>query len=96
MVHLVGGGSRNAQLCLETADATGRPVVAGPAEGTALGNLLVAARAIGHIDGGLDQLRVIAAASSDLTHYQPTNSPNNTSTWHDAAQRLNSLTNQKG
>ena len=41
-------------------------------------------------------LRVIAAASSDLTHYQPTNSPNNTSTWHDAAQRLNSLTNQKG
>ena len=96
VVHIVGGGSRNAQLCLETADATGRPVVAGPAEGTALGNLLVAARAIGHIDGGLDQLRVIAAASSDLTHYQPTNSPNNTSTWHDAAQRLNSLTNQKG
>lgn len=84
MVHIVGGGSRNAQLCLETADATGRPVVAGPAEGTALGNLLVAARAIGHIDGGLDQLRMIAAASSDLTHYQPTNSPNNTSTWHDA------------
>ena len=63
---------------------------------SALGNLLVAARAIGHIDGGLDQLRMIAAASSDLTHYQPTNSPNNTSTWHDAAQRLNSLTNQKG
>lgn len=70
-VHVVGGGSRNALLCQLTADATGLPVIAGPAEGAALGNLLVQARALGELHGGLSALRSVAAASSELTRYSP-------------------------
>ncbi|MFD1931959.1 rhamnulokinase family protein [Nonomuraea mangrovi] len=47
VVHIVGGGARNALLCQLTADATGLPVVAGPVEAAALGNVLVQARAMG-------------------------------------------------
>ena len=57
VVHLVGGGARNALLCQATADACERPVVAGPVEATALGNVLVQARAHGWITGDLDALR---------------------------------------
>lgn len=70
-VHIVGGGSRNTLLCRLTAEATGLPVVAGPAEGTALGNLLVQARSMGAIEGGLAEMRAVARASSDLVTYLP-------------------------
>ena len=71
VIHVVGGGARNAVLCQLTADATGLPVIAGPVEGAALGNLLVQARALGALDGDLAALRTVAAASSTLTHYVP-------------------------
>ena len=66
VVHIVGGGARNALLCQLTADATGLPVVAGPAEATALGNVLVQARALGAApatcrDAGADPVRPGAA-----------------------------------
>jgi rhamnulokinase len=48
-IRVVGGGSQNGLLCQLTADACGRPVVAGPAEATALGNILVQAVATGHL-----------------------------------------------
>ncbi len=71
VVHIVGGGCQNSLLCQLTADATGLPVVAGPAEGTALGNLLVQARAMGALSGGLGDLRAVARASSTLIDYAP-------------------------
>jgi len=71
VVHIVGGGSQNALLCQLTAEATGLPVVAGPVEGTALGSLLVQARAMGALTGGLPELRRVAVASSSLVTYRP-------------------------
>jgi sugar (pentulose or hexulose) kinase len=57
VVHLVGGGARNALLCQMTADATGLPVVAGPVEAAALGNALVQARAQGVVTDIRDLVR---------------------------------------
>lgn len=71
VVHIVGGGSKNRLLCQLTAEATGLPVVAGPTEGTALGNLLVQARACGAIEGGLPALREVSRNSVKLVEYQP-------------------------
>ncbi|HSK34677.1 MAG TPA: rhamnulokinase family protein [Propionicimonas sp.] len=71
VVHIVGGGCQNTLLCQLTAEATGLPVIAGPAEGTALGNLLVQARACGALSGDRTALREVAIASSDLKTYTP-------------------------
>ncbi len=71
VVHVVGGGSRNDLLCQLTADACGLPVLAGPAEATALGNLLVQARAHGLISGSLFDLRAIIRRSEAITRYEP-------------------------
>jgi len=71
VVHIVGGGCQNTLLCQLTAEATGLPVIAGPAEGTALGNLLVQARACGALSGDRTALRQVAIASSGLTTYRP-------------------------
>ncbi|TLM84421.1 rhamnulokinase [Pseudarthrobacter sp. NamE2] len=71
VVHVVGGGSQNTLLCQLTADVTGRPVVAGPVEATALGNLLIQARAAGALAGGLPELRKIISAGTSLRRYEP-------------------------
>ncbi|MDR6415024.1 rhamnulokinase family protein [Pseudarthrobacter sulfonivorans] len=70
-VHIVGGGSQNRLLCQLTADATRKTVVAGPVEATALGNILVQARAAGKVDGGLADLRRLVAASHGLRTFTP-------------------------
>jgi rhamnulokinase len=72
VIHVVGGGSRNALLCQLTADACGLPVVAGPVEATALGNVLVQARALGAIDGGLAELRALLRDTTNWTATSPT------------------------
>ncbi|HZT40871.1 MAG TPA: rhamnulokinase family protein [Chthonomonadaceae bacterium] len=69
-IHIVGGGTQNHLLCQLTADATGRAVVAGPVEATAIGNVLMQAMGRGHI-GSLEQAREIVRASFDLVSYTP-------------------------
>lgn len=71
VVHVVGGGARNALLCQLTADASERTVIAGPVEATALGNLLIQARACGVVPGTLADLRRLAARSSPTRRYEP-------------------------
>ncbi|CAN5163095.1 rhamnulokinase family protein [soil metagenome] len=71
VIHIVGGGSQNALLCQLTADRSGLPVVAGPVEATALGNVLVQARAAGLVSGGIDALRAVITRSVSLQRYQP-------------------------
>jgi rhamnulokinase len=71
VIHIVGGGSQNELLCQLTADCAGLPVVAGPVEATAIGNVLVQARALGLIHGDLETLRAIVVASSELKTYSP-------------------------
>ncbi|WP_427118176.1 rhamnulokinase [Pseudarthrobacter scleromae] len=71
VVHVVGGGSQNRLLCQLTADATGRKVVAGPVEATALGNVLVQARAAGFVTGGLGELRALVAAGNEFDVFIP-------------------------
>ncbi len=70
VVQVVGGGSRNRLLCQLTADLADRPVLAGPAEATLLGNTLVQLAATGELTPGL-QMRELAAASTTVSHYTP-------------------------
>ncbi|HEY2959300.1 MAG TPA: rhamnulokinase family protein [Actinomycetota bacterium] len=72
VVHLVGGGARNRLLCQLTADACGLPVEAGPVEATALGNLLVQARAHGSVEGDLGALRALLRATHAPRRHEPT------------------------
>lgn len=68
-ISLMGGGCQNLLLCQLTANACGLPVLAGPAEGTALGNLLVQARSLGLVAG--TDLASTAARSSLIERYAP-------------------------
>ena len=70
VIHIVGGGSRNALLNQFTADASGRTVFAGPVEATVFGNVLVQARARDEI-GSLDEMRGVVRASGGVTQFDP-------------------------
>jgi rhamnulokinase len=70
-VHMVGGGSQNELLCQLTADRIGMPLLAGPVEATALGNVLLTARARGIISGDLAMLRERAAQWFPPRRYLP-------------------------
>jgi rhamnulokinase len=85
VVHVVGGGARNALLCQLTADACGLPVVAGPVEATALGNVLVQARALGAVHGDLAALRALLRATQPLKRYEPRGDE---AAWVEAERRL--------
>jgi rhamnulokinase len=84
VVHLVGGGSRNELLCRLTADACGLPVIAGPVEATALGNVLVQARAHGAV-GDLADMRALVAETQPLRRYEPGGDER---AWSDASARV--------
>jgi rhamnulokinase len=70
VIHVVGGGSKNRLLNQLTADACRRPVLAGPAEATALGNVLIQARAAGEI-GSLAELRAVVRTSVPVKRFDP-------------------------
>jgi rhamnulokinase len=70
VIHIVGGGSKSAILNQFTADACQRPVVTGPVEATALGNLLVQVRASGEL-ASLGEMREVIRKSSDVATWKP-------------------------
>ena len=72
---MVGGGARNALLCQLTADACGLPLLAGPVEATALGNVLVQARTLGAPLPDLAAMRALLRESQELRRYEPHGDP---------------------
>ena len=85
-LNITGGGSQNKLLNQMAADSIGRPVVAGPIEGAALGNILMQAVAMGRLSG-LSQAREVVQASIRLEAYEPCH----TQAWEDAYARLLSV-----
>ncbi|KAB2659788.1 MAG: rhamnulokinase [Verrucomicrobia bacterium] len=88
VVHIVGGGARNGLLNQATADATGRPVLAGPTEATALGNLVWQARALGELDS-LVGAREVVRSSSEVVRFEPRHDA--AGRWAEARERFASL-----
>jgi rhamnulokinase len=81
-IHIVGGGTKNKQLCQAAADACGRRVVAGPVEATAIGNLMMQAVASGDV-ASIAEAREVIRCSFEVDQY----TPRNTSAWDDAFGR---------
>ena len=90
-IHIVGGGSQNAYLDQATADATGVPVEAGPAEATSIGNLLVQGIAHGRF-ASLREARVFLAQSVAPARYEPRAA----SGWNDALRRYRAIEARRG
>jgi rhamnulokinase len=87
VIHIVGGGSRNTLLNQFVADCTGRRVVAGPSEATAIGNILVQAMGAGEL-GNLDEIRQVVRDSFELATFEPRPSED----WDRAWQRYLEIT----
>ncbi|MBI5651192.1 MAG: rhamnulokinase [Chloroflexi bacterium] len=85
-IHIVGGGAQNKMLCQFTADATARPVIAGPIEATASGNVLMQALALGHL-GSIADARQVVRASFPLATYEPRETP----VWDEAYARFRKI-----
>jgi len=85
VIHIVGGGSQSQLLNQFAADACQRPVVTGPVEATAMGNLLTQIRADGEL-GSLAEMREVVRASSTVQRYEP-------AAWSEAADRFAELKN---
>jgi rhamnulokinase len=86
-LHVVGGGARNELLCEWTAAAAGRPVYAGPAEATLVGNLLVQARALGELSSLAEARDVVRRSFSSRTY-----EPETSEAWREARERFAALT----
>jgi rhamnulokinase len=82
-LYVIGGGSKNAYLCQLTANAIGMPVVAGPAEGAAIGNLLVQAMALGHLDSLADIRKVVRNSVETKTYL-----PHDVAEWEHAYEKF--------
>jgi rhamnulokinase len=91
-IQIVGGGSRNALKCQLTADATGRDVLSGPSEATALGNAMVQALALGDV-ASLREIREIVQRSVPVVFYHPSSDAR--TRWDDAFNRFRQLRQSK-
>jgi rhamnulokinase len=85
-IHVVGGGTRNRQLCQATADACGRPVVAGPVEATATGNVMMQAVATGEV-ASIAEAREVIRRSFEVEQYEP----RNTAAWDAAYEKFSAI-----
>jgi rhamnulokinase len=86
VLHIIGGGSKNALLNQMTADATGCRVIAGPTEATAIGNALVQLISLGEL-AGLAEARTLLSQSADTQEYHPQNE----SSWDEPFERFHRL-----
>ncbi len=86
LVHVIGGGARNAVLCQFTADATGLPVLAGPAEATAVGNIMVQAVGLGRVPSFAAMRRIIRE-SFEIRRYEPRQG----AAWRAACERFRNI-----
>jgi rhamnulokinase len=86
VIHIVGGGSKSGILNQLTADACQRPVITGPVEATALGNLLVQVRASGELSS-LSEMREVVRKSSDVAVCRPAKP----GAWDEASSRFDEL-----
>ena len=86
VIHIVGGGSQNRLLNQFAADATGRTIVAGPVEATAIGNILVQALALGHV-ATLSEARALVRRSFKVETFEP----GDTAAWDETYERYLAL-----
>jgi rhamnulokinase len=86
-IHVVGGGSQNSLLCQLTADATRLPVLAGPVEATALGNVMVQAYSRGYVKS-LEEIRAVVRRSTEIDRYEPGGDANE---WDELRERFSGL-----
>ena len=86
-IHVVGGGSQNSLLCQLTANATRLPVLAGPVEATALGNVMVQAYSRGYVES-LEEIRAVVRRSIRIERYEP---EGDTDEWDDLRERFSNV-----
>jgi len=89
VLHIIGGGSLNRYLNQFTANATGATVLAGPQEGTAIGNIMLQAKAA-HLVNDIWEMRQIIANSLELVKYEPADK----AVWDQAFEQYLRITNQ--
>ena len=87
VIHIIGGGANNHFLNQLTADATGLKIVAGPTEATAIGNIMIQAKALGYV-GSISEIRQIIADSCELVQFIPSGELN----WDEAYNRYLRIT----
>ena len=90
VLHIIGGGSLNKFLNQFTANATGVTVLAGPQECTAIGNIMLQAKAVGMVKD-IWQMRQIIANSIEMVKYEPQDK----ATWDAAYEKYLEITNNK-
>ena len=90
VVHMVGGGIQNRLLCQMAADAMGRPVLAGPVEATAIGNIIMQAVGVGGLSSVVEA-RELVRRSVEIKTYEP----GDTAAWDEAFGRYRQLTAQE-